>query len=477
MILTVDTMVGFSGSVLAPRYDNPLPIPDFHKELWQYCLSDAERVAIAAPRGHAKSTSITHAYTLACVLFRTASFVMIVSDTEGQAVQFLGDIKAELIDNDELREMFGVQKILKDTETEIIVRTADRHQFKIIAKGSGQKIRGTKWLGKRPDLIVMDDMENEELTANPERREKFRHWFYGALLPCGSDTCKFRLVGTVLHNDSLLERLLHDDTWVSKRYAAHNEDFSVILWEEKFSEKRLRDKRKGFINQGFPDGYYCEYLNIPIDPTNAYFRKADFIKMEGDVLSRPLNYYAAVDFAISSKERADRTAIVVGGVDSDNLLHILHVAVGRWDAKQIIDEMMAVQQRFNPEVFTAESGQISKSIGPFLEEEMLRTGVFLNINKEVPTKDKPTRARSIQGRMRAGGVRFDKDAPWYAELEEEMLTFPKAGHDDIVDAVAWLGLTLDKFAAAPNPEEQADIEWYDEIGDDEWCGQSYVTGY
>jgi len=60
---------------------------------------------------------------------------------------------------------------------------------------------------------------------NKERREKFRNWFQKALVPCMSDNGKIIVVGTILHMDSILERLLNDPNWLTARYAAHNEDF------------------------------------------------------------------------------------------------------------------------------------------------------------------------------------------------------------------------------------------------------------
>ena len=97
-------------------------------------------------------------------------FAVIVSDTEGQSVQFLGDIANELETNDGLREAFGVKKFLKRAETDVIVMMDDGWRFRIIAKGSEQKVRGLKWRNKRPDLIICDDLENDEIVMNPDRR-------------------------------------------------------------------------------------------------------------------------------------------------------------------------------------------------------------------------------------------------------------------------------------------------------------------
>ena len=81
--------------------------------------------------------------------------------------------------------------------------------------------------------------------------------------------------------------------------------------------------------------------------------------------------------------------------------------------------------------------------------------------------------------MRAGAVKFDKEAPWYDELHDEMLTFPRGKHDDIVDAMAWLGHTCDKFARAPTAEELEDEQWEEEFEDIiyDQVGMSAYTGY
>ena len=216
------------------------------------------------------------------MLLRVKKFCLLVSDTEAQAVEFLGDIKAELTGNDELRKQFHIKDILKDTETNIIVQFEDGNLFRIVAKGSEQKVRGLKWRGKRPDLIVGDDLENDDIVMNPERREKFRRWFMNALLPCGSDTCWVRIVGTILHLDSMLQRILEDDTWETLFYQAHNPDFTEILWPEQFSQERLETIRAGYLAQNDPEGYSQEYLNRPVDVQNAFFNKDYFFDFERD---------------------------------------------------------------------------------------------------------------------------------------------------------------------------------------------------
>ena len=489
---------GITVGLLAAKYDNPKPIPAFHHEMWELCCSDHPKVVIAAPRGHAKSTAITHAYILACMLLRVKKFCLLVSDTEGQASEFLGDIKAELTGNATLRKTFKVKNVLKDTETNIIVEFNDGEQFRIVAKGSMQKVRGLKWRGRRPDLIVCDDVENDELVMNPERRDKFQKWFMNALMPCGSDTCWIRMVGTILHLDSMLQRLIDAKSWKHLFYEAHNSDFSEILWESQWPKERLIEKREEYLEQNNPEGYSQEYLNRPVDIQNAFFNKdyfSDFYERESGEITNwytkngnrccdllpNLEYFAAADFAISEKEKADYTAIVVCGVDPNGIIYVVDARRGRWDADQIIEELLAVNKMWKPNMFTFETAQIDKAIGPFLNREMQRQRNYLNIHLETPTKSKTSRAKSIQGMHKSGSIRYDKEASWYPDFEGELLTVadsgPRGKHDDYLDAFAYVGLTIDQYYEAQSDEEIEEEEYeemYDLYHDQ---GRCHATGY
>jgi len=482
--ITAKAIEGITLGYLAAKYDNPKPIPNVHRELWHEFCSDDEKVADAAPRGHAKSTAITHAAILSSMLLREKTFCLLVSDTEAQAAEFLGDIKSELNGNATLRADFKIRKVLKDTETDIIVEFTDGERFRVLAKGSMQKVRGLKWRGKRPDLIVGDDLENDEIVMNPERRAKFRRWFMNALIPCGSDTCSVRIVGTILHLDSMLQRLIEDPTWRTRLYEAHNPDFSEILWPEQFPRARLEGIRAGYIAQNDPEGYSQEYLNKPVAVENAFFNKDyffDFEREDGVPLLPNLEYYAAADFAISEKERADYTAIVICGVAPDGKVYVVDTRRFRGDADMIISELIAVQKMWKPNIFTFETAKIDKAIGPSLEREMLRQKTFLNIVKMTPTQSKTMRARSIQAMHKSGSIRYDKEASWYPDFEGELLTVadsgPRGKHDDYLDAFAYVGLTINMYFEAQSDQEIEDDEWEEELFDFQSLGRCAATGY
>lgn len=499
MQLTAQLVHGFTSSLLFSKFDNPVATPDFHHELWELVCSNHPQVAIAAPRRHAKSTAVTHCFTLAAVLFRCKQYVFIVSDTHSQAIEFLDAIKKEFIENDALVTLFGVKRLIKDTEDDIIVELNDGHQFRIKAYGAEQKVRGRKWRSKRPDLVICDDLENDEIVLNEERRHKFRSWFLNALMEVGSKDCHFRIVGTILHQDALLARFMPkrgsltavDDGlrlideafslksgWKSVLYRAHNEDFSQILWPENYSQEYFVKKRDGFIAQGHPEGYSQEYLNQPIDESLAYFRKEDLRKIDNE--KEFMEYYVGADLAISEKDQRAYTAIVVAGLTADNRLKVVDVRRFRGDSLDICNEIFAVQERYSPVLFAIESENIAKSIGPFLFEQMGKGGKpYINLREmKIGGQDKIRRARSVQARTRAGKVEFDHDASWWPAFQEELLYFPRGSYSDQVDAFAWVGLLLDRMVDTRGPGEFEEVSEEDEeLFDPLALGMNSLAGY
>ena len=431
--------------------------------------------------------------------------MLLVSDTESQASLFLGTFKQELQDNNELIDLFrikrneqGLVKFIKDSETDVIVECEDGHKFRIIAKGAEQKLRGLIWNGSRPDIIMCDDMENDELVMNKERRDKMRRWFKGALLPCRADSGIVRIVGTILHNDSLLERLMPNDSdkrtqrvglktfstmkgmWKAVKYRAHNEDFSELLWASKKSASEFKMLYEEAVKDGTTDIYSQEYLNVPLDEAVTFFKRADFLPIREDDLKLKLHYYVTADLAISESEKADYSVFIVAGVDENKIIHIKDVIRERMDGREIVDTLLSLHRIYEPEAVGIEDMQVSKSIGPFLREEMVKTNTYLSL---LPLKhggkDKTSRARSVQARMRAHGIKFDRGADWYPIFENECLTFPRGKHDDQVDAFAYLGLMLDKLIEAPTIEEQEEDEYEYELRESGagYDGQSGITGY
>jgi len=274
---------------------------DVEAMLWREPLDDGEifdSAAIACPRGHGKSTTLAIGLPLwvACEwesmphFEGRAPYIVIVSDTADQARARLADIRDQLESNEELIARYGWQGPTLERMRGRRRRrrsprkwTQDRLELAngtiIVAMGHGSnRVRGLVRGGRRPSLILCDDLENDEAVFTDNQREKLRRWFTQALIPTGLEGKLITIVlGTILHADALLSRLLsaeHFEPFLKRRYAAlYNTDGmpdgegTVALWPEYWSLGQLLARRRKIGALAFAQ----EYLNIPIDDAAALF--------------------------------------------------------------------------------------------------------------------------------------------------------------------------------------------------------------
>lgn len=474
---------GFQSAFLWKNFDGPKATPECHREWWKLSTGSSRYVAIAAPRNHAKSTAITHTSVVAQICFRVVRHVLIVSDTESQAADFLGDIKREFLENELLREEFAPAVIETDSNTEFVFEFADGHWVRIIAKGSGQKLRGMKHNHTRPDYVVCDDLENDDNVANKELRDKLEKWFYGALLPVMSRTGRIRVVGTILHFDGLLSKLLRNKKWKSRLYEACNDDFSVILWPERWSAKDLKAEHDMMASSGRVDEFYREYRNKPMADSSKQLDPRRIKDMPAN--KPPLIYYAAVDAAASSQQRRDYSVISIIGLDHAGCAYIAHIHRERMDIGSTVDLMFTLQGVFDPVEWLIESGTLKYALQALIAMKELETGMVLPLSSTVltPTKDKEFRAKPLAGRIKAGTVYADKKSEWWPAFEEELERFPASGHDDQVDAVGLLFWKLHEAARAKTREQAFEdemdrmYEYEPDEPDEVGYGRDPVTGY
>jgi hypothetical protein len=168
-------------------------------------------------------------------------------------------------------------------------------------------------------------------------------------------------------------------------------------------------------------------------------------------------------------------------MDAQNTLHIIGQSVGRWDALEICDELFSLQDRWNPDVFWVESGQIWSALWPTIKKEMGKRNRWINFVARTPIKDKASRGRSLQRRMRGGGTRWDTEAGWFGPMKHEMLRF--TGHsdatlDDQFDSAALLSLGFEDLATVEEDDFIPEEEWVFRRSDPRLeQGRSRVTGY
>lgn len=280
----------FFGRAYFPHYFSR-PSPEFHKELdaiWQQGvlkgqypitpvkikeisrMNGTKRVA-AAPRGHAKSTTLTFKGTMHAIVYGYKHYPIIISDSSEQAEGFLDNIRVEFEENEFLKEDFG-DLTGKVWRSNVLITSTN---IKVEAIGSGKKIRGRKHRNWRPDLIVLDDIENDENVRTPEQRSKLENWFLKAVSKAGDDYTDIVYIGTLLHYDSLLAKTLKNPGYKAIKYKAvisfSKADDLWKKWEDIYTDlsmiitKKMREHiLKPIVMQCWKGHRFCGKKSCPI---------------------------------------------------------------------------------------------------------------------------------------------------------------------------------------------------------------------
>src|SRR5665213_2098820 len=202
------------------------PFNELHHDLFDSTIfmERAIRRARAAPRGYAKSTLEVFIKPIHDAVYGLETFVLLISNTQGQADQKLADIRTEILTNLPLINFYGVHfKVKKPGATRYTIHTKDSKCL-FASYGAGAEIRGVRFGPSRPSKIVCDDMEHSEEVENEEIRRKYFDWFMQVISKVGNKFTNIHVIGTILHNESLLMGLTKNAAYDSKIYKA------IISW-------------------------------------------------------------------------------------------------------------------------------------------------------------------------------------------------------------------------------------------------------
>ncbi|MBF0252547.1 MAG: hypothetical protein HQL29_01905 [Candidatus Omnitrophica bacterium] len=426
--------------------------PKFHIEILN-AVQEERYLAVAAPRESAKSTMLAFLYPLHSICFKKRRFIVIVSNTFKKGAGALETIKKEIRENKRINEDYPIE-ITKDAEGDSIFRHSDGFEIRVLCKGAEQigSIRGEKFGAYRPDLILGDDIEDDELVRNPQRRRELEQVINEALIPAGDrKVCKYVIIGTILHDDSFMAKLVsskHYPDFKKMKYQALTDGKS--LWSEKWTVNELLK-----IQKEKPSVFAKEYQNDPVSGSMAIFKKEDFryweqydnsfnlFDDEGNIVGKgkmnECRAAIACDLAWSDKRTADETVLMPAFLTPDN-----QVIVGDY-----INEKGMKPDRFSEHLFLMveklekltdstvdvgfEKAMLEKVTNWMLKKEMKDRNKYLFIKELKWDKDKISRIETTLQARYAQHVLYHKQG--MGDLEHQLMRFPSAAHDDLCDAL------------------------------------------
>lgn len=479
----------FFGRAYFPHYFSR-PSPEFHRELdaiWQqgvlkgrYPLTAADtktisrlpgvRRAVAAPRGHAKSTNLTFKGTMHSTLYGYKHYPIIISDSSEQAEGFLDNIRVEFEENTAILEDFGPLAGSVWRSNVLVTKT----NIKIEAIGSGKKIRGRKHRNWRPDLIILDDVEN---VRTPEQRKKLKDWFDKAVSKCGDDYTDIVYIGTLLHYDSLLAKTLANPAYRSIKYKAvirfsqaddlwqqwetiftdlSNDDREAdalaffqahktamlegtqVLWEEKLSYYDLMVMR---VSEG-EASFNSEEQNEPINPDDCLFMEEWFDyynEAEVNFGDPAFDFFGFIDPSLGKTKRSDFSAIVtLAKHKGSGYMYVVDADIERRHPDRIIADVLAKERWLRASFghgyrkLGAETNQFQWFLKEELAKASAKAGLYLPIEEVQQTSDKVMRVQTLQPDVKNKYIKFNRR---HKRLLEQLTQFPMGAHDDGPDAL------------------------------------------
>lgn len=412
------------------------PMADFHYEIFQLTQDRTIKlVVLPAFRGCGKTTIIGQSFPIWAIIGAPQKkYVLIISKTIDQARQHFKNIRNELEHNELLKCDLG-PFYEENEEWKSYSLVIPKYNARITAVSSEQSIRGTKNGSNRPDLIILDDVEDLESVKTKESRDKTYQWFTGDIIPIGDIDTQIYLIGNMLHQDSLIMRCKKDieegkRSGIYRQYPLIN-DNGNIMWAGKFPDIPAIDQLKKIV--GDEVSWQREY-QLKIIPTGNqiiyqdWIHYYDKIKENNDKLRYTIT---GVDPAISEKETADYTAMVtlkVYGYREDLRIYVLPGAINeRINFPDTVKKLKQLSNLHKSRILI-ENVAYQKSLAEQLKHE--------NISAEEASlngNDKRARLIIISHLFANGRILFPKHG--VEDLITQILGFGVEKHDDLVDAL------------------------------------------
>lgn len=432
-------------------------------------------VNVSAPRGEAKSTLGTQLLTLWAIVTGRKHYICLVMDSWDQAAAMLEAVKTELTSNPRLQMDFpdacGAGRVWNAG----VVVTANN--VKVQAFGSGKKMRGLRHGPFRPDLVFLDDIENDEGVRSLEQRKKLEDWVSKTVLNLGppDGTLDVLYLNTILHYDSVANRFHKKPRWVRRKFRA------IIRWPDRMDLWQQWEEL--FLNEaGGEDGgevetgmvgaaaafyaqhqvemergavvswpsvrpllrlmmiraeshhaFDCEFQNDPVNDDTAFFTGMQFWVHP----CRDWVFYGAHDPSLGKLNKSrDPSATLVGGYDREHgKLSVVEARVARRLPELQITHIIEFQRDYHCLAWGIESIQFQEFFRAELVRRSAKIGVPVPAVALTPHTDKSMRIESISPHVNNGLILFH---PSHTVLNSQVRHWPEADHDDGPDALQML---------------------------------------
>lgn len=446
-------------------------------------------VAVCSWRNFGK-TSLLMGYIIHQVLFRRRRFVVYLGASYRDVVMRTEDIKLELMVNKWVREVFG-ELVPGKVESGGVVKRYDFSKslyylgdgvsgepFAVICpRGVGQSIRGSSVRvgGRRirPDLVVVDDLESDEMLGSEVEVEKVWRWFnstikylvdihrpvldeHGMYRWEGRSWWRFIVMDTMKHANSLIGRLLQDRSWCSlvlpRAEFRDGEWYSCV--PELVSDEVVRAEIAAERENGTFELYSREMLCQAGDISSERFSRDMFVYFSGDDWAgKYVRRYLVVDPARSISNRSSYTGLLVFGVNLyEGKVYLIDYVYNRLSIDELRSVLVDYSKRYRVECWCIEDIGLRDWIRNWVEGIVVDSGLpvrimWLNVghikNRALFSSSKEARLATMLPLYRSRSV-YHNEAFRDGVLERQLLQYPNIRFWDLMDCVGYVPYILDR---------------------------------
>lgn len=388
---------------------------------------------VAAPREFAKTTVCTFGYVLHQICFQRRHFIIIGSDTEDLASDLTGYLYLELLYNERLHQDFG-ELVKANRAVDDFVTAND---IRVKARGRGQRLRGLKHKQWRPDLVILDDLENDINVRNSEIVKQILDWVKSAVYPSLDAGGSLLIIGTILRWHSALHLMLTSNEepychFERRIYRAVQED-GTSLWEARHPTERLMIQKRFMGSVAFNR----EKMNEPT-PDSGFFKEEWIHYYHPDSLKdRDLVVVGFFDPSLETGAGADYKAVVTVGWDPRELVfYVMDAFIQKTTLEQTLRAIFNRHQTFSYRILGVEDNLFQRLLLKEFDRLGQERGVLLPLKGVTHRVAKETRVAGLSPLLERGHIRFIRGHSDQELLVEQMLYFPsRTMHDDGPDAL------------------------------------------
>jgi len=440
------------------------PFDPIHYQMRDHLQHPSRLTALAAPRGIGKTSLTNLVYPTVEALLGGARYIVPISATEALAVQQSENLKYQLTHNETIVKLFPNLKTREWSKEMWVIQTPE-HDCCIFPRGGGQQIRGQNWRGFRPDRIIFDDLEKAKEMKNPAIRKERWEWVNADVLKAVDRRRRdwsIKYIGTVLHHDSILMKLVESTKWNSLVLEICNDKFESNA-PHLYSDEDLKREYEQHKEDGILDVFYRELRNMPTPPReDAAFNSDHFLHYDPGTINfykKGLEHLLILDPAKTDNPKSADSALVLVTLDLPaHKIYIRDIQRGKWHVDEILNRMGAMITGYGVDLVAIEVTGLNQWVMHPIKNYLRSEGIFAEIMElhakgGVNEKGKIARIKTLIPYYRQGLI-------WHnplvcTVLEGQLMTFPNSKLWDVMDAVGYIPFILEEGARY--------MEWHNDV--------------